>query len=112
MAESVTNKQIFSVLTDVSVAIARVEGRVGRIEDSNAELMKVVIKGNGKLPLTDRVQKLEDRHCTEDNAKKEVKEKKEKWGVRTWTIVSAGLVFVMTQLIALAILFIRTGGIK
>lgn len=112
MAESVSNRQIFSVLKDVSVAIARVEGRVGHIEESNAELMKVVIKGNGRPPLTDRIQKIEDRHCNEDKNKKEVKEKKEKWGTRTWALISGVLLIAAGQAAALIVLFIRTGGLK
>ena len=112
MASSVTNNQIFTELTKVSVAVARVEGRIKGVEDASAELMKVVIKGNGRLPLTERVQALENRNCTEDASKKEVKAKREKWGTRTWAIIAAVLIYLITQSIAFINLFERIAAIK
>lgn len=115
MASTVTNNQIFSVLTDVKVALARVEGRVMNLEESNTDLMKVVIKGNGKLPLTERVQKLEDKNCIEEEIKavedakksqavKDAKENKSKWGARVWAVI---MLFV-AQLVIWLFLFLRT----
>ena len=123
MASSVTNNQIFTELTKVSVAVARVEGRIKNVEDASADLMTVVIKGNGKLPLTERVKKLEDRNDTEDAdkkaaddmadaVKKEVKAKREKWGTRTWGIIAAILTYLIIQSIAFMNLFERIASIK
>ena len=123
MASSVTNNQIFTELTKVSVAVARVEGRIKNVEDASADLMTVVIKGNGKLPLTERVKKLEDRNDTEDAdkkaaddmadaVKKEVKAKRERWGTRTWGIIAAILTYLIIQSIAFMNLFERIASIK
>ena len=116
MAGTVSNNQIFNELKDVAVTVAKIDGRILRIEESNAELMKVVIKGNGRLPLTERVQALENRHSTEDTAKKKADEttekKKEKWSTRTWAIVSAIIVYLLIQSIALLNIFERIAAIK
>ena len=108
MAESVSNNKIYDRLMDVSVALARVEGRIQNVEASNAELIKVVIKGNGHLPLTRRVQELEDWHCAEDatkeQAKSDVKEKKKKWGDRSWAFI----MLFLAQLVIWLFLFLKT----
>ena len=93
------------------------------MEDASADLMTVVIKGNGKLPLTERVKKLEDRNDTEDAdkkaaddmadaVKKEVKAKRERWGTRTWGIIAAILTYLIIQSIAFMNLFERIASIK
>lgn len=123
MASTVSNNQIFNELKDVAVAVARIEGRVGQIETSTADLMKVVIKGNGHLPLTERVKKLEEINCAEDiekaveaaratEKKKNEKAIKEKWGTRTWAIIAAVLIYLITQSIALANIFEKLAAIK
>jgi len=123
MASSVTNNQIFTELTKVSVAVARIEGRVKNVEDSTTDLMKIVVKGNGKLPLTERVQKLEDRNCSDDAdkkaaddmadaVKKEVKAKREKWSTRTWGIIAAIITYLIIQSITLLNLFQRVAAIR
>lgn len=123
MASTVSNNQIFNELKDVAVAVARIEGRVGQIETSTADLMKVVIKGNGHLPLTERVKKLEEINCAEDiekaveaqratDKKRNDKATKEKWGTRTWAIIAAVLIYLITQSIALANIFEKLAAIK
>lgn len=104
---AVTNEKIFEKLSDVSVSLARIEGRVMSVENSSAELMKVVIKGNGKLPLIERVTAIENRHCDEDSDKKSDKEKKDKFSGRAWAVI---LIFI-GQAVIWIFLFLRTGAV-
>ena len=80
MAGGISNTQIYNEIKDISVSIARVEGRLAPIESASSQLMKVVIQGNGKLPLTERMQKVEDCLAAQ-------KETKAKWDLRAWSIV-------------------------
>jgi len=93
---AVSNTQILNEIKDISVSIARIDGRLTPIESASAQLMKVVIQGNGKLPLTQRVQQLED--CNESETKK-----KDKWDSRTWAII----MLIIGQIITLVFLFAK-----
>jgi hypothetical protein len=93
---AVSNTQILNEIKDISVSIARIDGRLTPIESASAQLMKVVIQGNGKLPLTQRVQTLEDCRDTETK-------KKEKWDGRTWAII----MLVIGQIITMAFLLMK-----
>ncbi len=88
--------QILDEIKDISVSIARIEGRLIPIEDASSKLMKVVIQGNGTLPLTQRVKTLEDCQTNE-------KAKKEKWDARTWAIV----MLIIGQIVTLAFLLMK-----
>lgn len=77
-------QQVLDKLDNVSNMVARIEERQINQSEDITELMKVTIKGNGHLPLTQRVQKLED--CQSDQ-KNELKSKKEKWDLRSWAIL-------------------------
>ena len=83
----ISNTQIFNEIKDISVSLARVEGRLAPIESASSQLMKVVIQGNGKLPLTERMQKVEDCLAAQKDKDKEKKETKAKWDLRAWSIV-------------------------
>jgi hypothetical protein len=93
---AVSNTQILNEIKDISVSIARIDGRLTPIESASAQLMKVVIQGNGKLPLTQRVQTLEDCRDTETK-------KKEKWDARTWAII----MLIIGQIITIAFILAK-----
>jgi len=98
MAGGISNTQIYNEIKDISVSIARIDGRMSNVESASSKLMKVVIDGNGVRPLTEQVKELQDaKKATEqaaENAKKEKKETKVKWDTRTWALaVSLFLLF-------------------
>jgi hypothetical protein len=86
MAAGITQAVLDNV-SDIKVMVARVEERQIRQDDNITELMKVTIKGNGKLPLTERMANVEACLKTDAEAKAEKKKTKEKWDLRTWAIV-------------------------
>ena len=87
--------------------IVKIATSVAVIESTVTDLKKAVM-GNGKKGLLDRVTDIENRHFNEDTNTSTVKKKKEIFSARTWAVV---LIFI-TQFLAIALLFIRTGSIK
>jgi len=83
----------------IATSVAIIESTVQRLDKA--------INGNGKPGLLDRVTVIENRHCNEDKDEEENKDKKEKWSTRTWAVAMV----MITQLIGLIVLFIRTGSI-
>ena len=94
MAGGISNTQIYNELKDISVSIARIDGRMVNVESASSKLMKVVIDGNGTRPLTEQVKELQDARKADCKAKEEKKESKTKWDTRTWALaVSIFLLF-------------------
>jgi hypothetical protein len=87
MAGGISNTQIYNEIKDISVSIARIDGRMSNVESASAKLMRVVIDGNGVRPLTEQVKELQDAKKAADCVKQEKKEIKTKWDLRMWAIV-------------------------
>ena len=85
----ISNAQIYNELKDISVSVARIEGRMIPVEKASEKLMKVVIDGNGERPLVEQVKELQaDKKAVRD-AKKEKKETVLKWDSRMWAMAVA-----------------------
>lgn len=104
MAGGIT-QQVLDKLDNVSTMVARIEERQINDSEDITELMKITIKGNGHLPLTQRTQKIEEWiDCEKQrqvDLRKETKEKKEKWSTRTWALFSGVLLYVLTNIIGI-----------
>jgi len=101
MAGGISNTQIYNEIKDISVSIARIDGRMSNVEYASSKLMKVVIDGNGVRPLTEQVKELQDARKAECEAKKEKKEVKAKWDTRTWALATSIFLLFAGQIVLL-----------
>ena len=96
---------------DLALILGKIDTRLTVIELTTAKLDKA-LNGNGKPGILEEFRCLEDsvkKHHDEADAKARVaNEKKDKWSTRTWAVVMV----MITQIIGLVVLFIRTGGIR
>lgn len=109
---------------DLALILGRIDTRLTVIEGTTTRL-DISINGNnnGKKGLVEDHRCLEirvDKHLEEyakqiarvADEKKDAKEKREKFSVRTWAIVLSVISAFVAQTVGLVFLLIRTGAIK
>ena len=87
---------------DIYHILGVVEGKITAMSDTVAHINKVLIIGNGKLPITAQVQDLQDQ-CSECKTEKE----KEKASIKTarktrweaWTAIIVAVIMAIASLV-------------
>lgn len=85
--------QILREIKELAVGLARVEGKVSNLEEGNKKINKIVFEGNGKAPLTDRVDCLEEKEESRKRNEVTINEantenRKNKWDLKTKVFVA------------------------